>query len=162
MTSLDLSTILPEAALSIFALAALMLGAFFGKDRIAGAVLWLTVAALLVFFYNGIAEYYMPAIQEEYRAEQPLSGLILAAMKDAVAKRCRWWNWGGTGLSLDGVYHFKSRWGTQDMNYWYHTKFHVDAAGPKALSKEELLREYPYYFVLPFSALAPASPGRAM
>ena len=48
MTSLDLSTILPEAALSIFALAALMLGAFFGKDRIAGAVLWLTVAALLV------------------------------------------------------------------------------------------------------------------
>ena len=39
MTSLDLSTILPEAALSIFALAALMLGAFFGKDRLAGTVL---------------------------------------------------------------------------------------------------------------------------
>ena len=37
-----------RSALSIFALAALMLGAFFGKDRIAGAVLWLTVAALLV------------------------------------------------------------------------------------------------------------------
>ena len=110
-------------------------------------------AALLVFFYNGIAEYYMPAIQEDYRAEQPLSGLILAAMKDAVGRGCRWWNWGGTGLALDGVYHFKSRWGTQDMNYWYHTKFHVDAAGPKSLSKEELLREYPYFFVLPFKAL---------
>ncbi len=119
-------------------------------------------AALLVFYYNHFAEYYMPAIQEEYRVEQPLSWLILAAMKDAVSRGCRWWNWGGTGLALDGVYHFKSRWGTQDMNYWYHTKFHVDAAGPKALSKEELLREYPYYFVLPFSALAPVSPGRAM
>lgn len=48
MTNLDLSTILPEAGLALYALAALMLGAFFGKDRIAGAVLWLTVAALLV------------------------------------------------------------------------------------------------------------------
>ncbi len=48
MTSLDLSTILPEAALALFALAALMFGAFTGKDEQSRTILWLTVAALLV------------------------------------------------------------------------------------------------------------------
>ena len=48
MTSLDLYTLMPEVALSVFALVALMFGAFFGKDRVAGAVLWLSVIALLV------------------------------------------------------------------------------------------------------------------
>lgn len=48
MTSLDLHTLMPEVALAVFALVALMFGAFFGKDRVAGAVLWLSVIALLV------------------------------------------------------------------------------------------------------------------
>lgn len=50
MTAIDMnfSLILPEIALALFAMAALMLGAFFGKDRLAGTVLWLSVAALLL------------------------------------------------------------------------------------------------------------------
>ncbi len=50
MTAIDMnfSLILPEIALAMFAMAALMLGAFFGKDRLAGTVLWLSVAALLL------------------------------------------------------------------------------------------------------------------
>ncbi|PZO65949.1 MAG: NADH-quinone oxidoreductase subunit NuoN [Paracoccus denitrificans] len=47
MTSLDLTIILPELCLAIFALAALMMGAFGGKDALARLVLWLTVAAFL-------------------------------------------------------------------------------------------------------------------
>ena len=38
---------MPEVGLSLFALAALMFGAFFGKDRVAVPVLWLSVIALL-------------------------------------------------------------------------------------------------------------------
>ena len=50
MTAIDMnfSLILPEIALALFAMAALMLGAFFGKDRLAGTVLWLSVTALLL------------------------------------------------------------------------------------------------------------------
>lgn len=48
MNSLDLLTILPEAALAGFSMALLMLGAFFGKDRLASTVLWLAVVAMLV------------------------------------------------------------------------------------------------------------------
>ncbi|MDF3607371.1 NADH-quinone oxidoreductase subunit NuoN [Paracoccus sp. DMF-8] len=48
MTSLDFSTILPEFLLAVYAMAALMAGAYFGKDKIARPILWVTVAALLV------------------------------------------------------------------------------------------------------------------
>lgn len=57
MTALDLSTILPELLLAIYALAALMAGAWFGKDQIAKPILWATVAALLlVGLYIGISD----------------------------------------------------------------------------------------------------------
>ena len=48
MTSLDFSTILPEVVLAAYALAALMAGAYLGKDRLASTLLWTTVAAFLV------------------------------------------------------------------------------------------------------------------
>ncbi|MFN3526319.1 MAG: NADH-quinone oxidoreductase subunit NuoN, partial [Paracoccus sp. (in: a-proteobacteria)] len=57
MTGTDLSTILPELWLAIFALAALMAGAYFGKDKIARPILWASVLALLVAgFYTGFAD----------------------------------------------------------------------------------------------------------
>lgn len=48
MSSIELSILMPEAGLALFALAALMFGAFAGKDRVAGPVLWAAVAAMLV------------------------------------------------------------------------------------------------------------------
>lgn len=47
MTSLDFTTILPEFGLTVFALLALLGGAFGGKDRTALPLLWLCVAALV-------------------------------------------------------------------------------------------------------------------
>ncbi|WP_299358505.1 NADH-quinone oxidoreductase subunit NuoN [uncultured Paracoccus sp.] len=48
MISLDIWTILPEAMLALFALTALVVGAFAGKDAQGRAILWLTVVALLI------------------------------------------------------------------------------------------------------------------
>ncbi|MFG6079442.1 NADH-quinone oxidoreductase subunit NuoN [Paracoccus litorisediminis] len=48
MTSLDFTTILPEALLAAYALAALMVGAYLGKDKLARTLLWTTVAAFLI------------------------------------------------------------------------------------------------------------------
>ena len=57
MTGIDFSTILPELWLAIYALAALMAGAFFGKDQIARPILWASVLALIVTaFYIGVTE----------------------------------------------------------------------------------------------------------
>jgi hypothetical protein len=111
-------------------------------------------AALLVFFFNKKAEYFIPTINVEYRPQQPLSYLIFLAMQDAVAKGCQWWNWGGTWFSQDGVYRFKSRWGTKDFNYKYYIKFHANPTRLKQASKVDVLSSYPFFYVLPFSELS--------
>lgn len=111
------------------------------------------VSLLLVFFFNKTAEYFTPVIQEEYRTEQPLSALIFIAMKDAVLKGCTWWNWGGTWLSQDGVYRFKSRWGTSNFPYKYLIKEYKDNHLLRNLSSDDLLAMYPYFYVLPFNTL---------
>ncbi|MFP1643395.1 NADH-quinone oxidoreductase subunit NuoN [Pontitalea aquivivens] len=47
MTSADFSTVLPEFLLAVFAMAALLGGVWTGKDKVAGAILWATVAVFL-------------------------------------------------------------------------------------------------------------------
>lgn len=110
------------------------------------------VSALLVFFFKDMVEYFTPATLESYRTQQPLSLLIHSAMKDAVLeKNAKLWNWGGTWLSQDGVYQFKSRWGTVDYPYKYHVKLYK----PDIItgqSKETFLSEYQNFYVIPFNA----------
>jgi len=73
-------------------------------------------------------------------------------MCDAASEGYVWWNWGGTWLSQDGVYRFKSRWGTQDLPYRYFTI--VRNSEILKASREELLTAYPGFFTVPFSALS--------
>ena len=116
------------------------------------------IAALLVFFYNRTAEYYTPATQEAYRIYQPMCLLIFEAMQEAVRRRFLYWNWGGTGLTMTGVYKFKSRWGTQDRRYFYYVVEHADTRELRCLDRRTIVAEYPFLYVLPFSALLSSSP----
>ena len=57
MTSVDLSIALPEILLSLWAMVALMAGAYFGKDRLALPLTWATVAVFaLVAVMVGVRE----------------------------------------------------------------------------------------------------------
>jgi hypothetical protein len=109
------------------------------------------VAAVLVFFYNRTVEYFTPVVLKEHRQSQALSATIFRAMCDAAAQGYLWWNWGGTWLSQDGVYRFKSRWGTQNLTYRYFTSVHNPAI--LKVGRAELLAAYPWFFTVPFSAL---------
>lgn len=109
------------------------------------------VAALLLFYFNETIEYFTPVIVKEHRSSQPLSLIIYHAMTDAAAKGFRWWNWGGTWLTQDGLYQFKRSWGAIDMPYRYFTTI-ADQRVTKR-SKAELLNDYPYFYVAPFSLL---------
>ena len=61
------------------------------------------IAALLVFYFNGTAEYFTPVIKSEHRNTQALALVIYEAMKDAVSQKgCKNWNWGGTWLNQGG------------------------------------------------------------
>ena len=48
MTSVDFSIALPEILLSLWAMVALMAGAYFGKDRLAVALTWATIAVFVL------------------------------------------------------------------------------------------------------------------
>jgi len=109
------------------------------------------VAALLMLYFNQTAEYFVPVTRSDFRNLQPLSLIIHHAMVDAARDGYRVWNWGGTWQSQEGVYHFKKRWGTQDRRYTYYTR--IKNRELLKLGRDEILREYPWYFVLPFASL---------
>jgi len=57
MLSADLSTVLPELILAIYAMAALMWGVYLGKDNQARTILWTSVAVLIALaFFVGFQE----------------------------------------------------------------------------------------------------------
>ncbi|NIM39996.1 MAG: GNAT family N-acetyltransferase [Hydrogenophaga sp.] len=113
------------------------------------------VAALLLLYGNQTVEYFTPCVVEKHRSSQALPLLIHDAMVDAMACGYRQWNWGGTWLTQDGVYAFKKKWGTRDIRYHYFTR--LRSADLLATTRDTLLREYPGFYVLPFSALACAT-----
>jgi lipid II:glycine glycyltransferase (peptidoglycan interpeptide bridge formation enzyme) len=109
------------------------------------------IGALLLFYFNKTVEYFTPAVVEKYRNLQPTSLIIYQAMIDAIQMGYKNWNWGGTWLSQGGVYDFKKRWGTSDYRYYYYINVRNEKV--YSLSKETLLNNFQYFFVLPFSAL---------
>ncbi|MFC1936386.1 peptidoglycan bridge formation glycyltransferase FemA/FemB family protein [Chloroflexota bacterium] len=111
------------------------------------------ISALLVFYYHKTAEYFTPATDPEYRIYQPMSLLIHTAMEEAAKRNCLYWNWGGTWMTQENVYKFKSRWGTEDHRYYYLIQKYDNRL--QEMTKEKLLKEYPNYYVLPFSELTP-------
>lgn len=109
------------------------------------------IAALLLFYFNRTVEYFTPVIIEEFRNMQALALIIYRAMNDARHDGFENWNWGGTWLSQGGVYDFKKRWGTRDYPYYYYTKiFNRDVYDQ---SRDDLLKHYEGFYVLPFAAL---------
>lgn len=109
------------------------------------------IAAMLVFCFNKTVEYFTPVVKVEYRNFQPLSLLIYEAMIKGANKGFQLWNWGGTWLTQDGVYRFKSRFGAIDKEYKYYIK--VNNSNIYNSTKEELLSEYENFFTIPFNRL---------
>ena len=111
------------------------------------------VAACLTLRYGGFIDYFTPAIRREFRSTQALSAVIIRAMQDASVSGYQWWNWGGSWLDQKSLYRFKARWGGQDHRYLYHIKVMEDKRDFIEMGKDELLRSYPFFYTIPFSAL---------
>ena len=109
------------------------------------------IGALLLFYYNETVEYFTPAAVSEYRNVQALPLINYQAMIDANKKDFRWWNWGGTWLTQDGVYKFKNKFGAIDKEYKYFIK--INNQDIYNSTKEELLKEYDNFYVIPFDKL---------
>lgn len=112
------------------------------------------ICSLMLLYFKNMVEYFIPAIDENWRSSQPLSALIHKAMHDAVIeKKSKIWNWGGTWHDQDGVYRFKSRWGAQDIMYKYHTFILDNNINLKDLKRNKLIDSYPWFYTVPYSSL---------
>lgn len=109
------------------------------------------VAALLTLYGFGAAEYFTPVTVGEARALEPMAAILKDAMLAAAARGMRWWNWGGTWATQDGVYRFKKKWGAQERQYRY--SIHVRNRDLLDRTPQELLQNYPGFYVLPFTQL---------
>ncbi len=109
------------------------------------------VCAMMLLYFKDTIEYFVPAISEKWRNKQPLSALIFLAMKKSIIeKNIKKWNWGGTWLEQDGVYRFKSRWGSKDYIYNYYTSINENFSDLKIKNNINLVKEYPWFYLFPF------------
>lgn len=113
------------------------------------------VAAMLVFYFRQTVEYFTPVVVDAHRTKQPLTLLIFEAMVDASQRGFTSWNWGGTWATQDGLYLFKARWGTRDINYTYFVQINSERIADE--TPERLRRDYPNFFVIPFQRLRATS-----
>lgn len=118
------------------------------------------VAALLLLYHGPTAEYFVPVIRAKWRSCQPLTAIIHAAMLDAREHDIALWNWGGTWTTQQGVYRFKKKWAAQEKRYHYHTTI-PETAALRSSTPSELASSYPFFFVIPYTALAKESDGTA-
>jgi hypothetical protein len=109
------------------------------------------IGGLLMFYYRHYAEYIMPVTTLSFRHLHPTAAILHHAMNEAAAEGRRIWNWGGTWLNQIGVYRFKRKWGAQDSRYHYAIALKDESLLDRSAS--ELQAAYPYFYVVPFSAL---------
>ena len=80
-----------------------------------------------------------------------MSAILKTAMEDAGKQGYKRWNWGGTWASQTGVYRFKRKWGAVDKRYDYYIQLNDESM--LSWSQEKILKSFPGFYVLPFSAL---------
>lgn len=109
------------------------------------------VSAMLLFYAGETVEYFTPVIKAEYRSLQPLTCLVFNAMREAVESGYRYWNWGGTWATQEGVYRFKKSWGASDVPYNYYSTVFDESV--LSMSREQLLSDFAYFYTVPFGWL---------
>lgn len=109
------------------------------------------IAGLLLLYYKNIVGYFTPCFNLEYSGLQPNTLLIYEAMKDALRNGYNIWNFGGGRLT--GVYMFKRSWGAKDYPYHYFINAYGDTSEIRCLQEEEILSEYRWFYVIPFTEL---------
>lgn len=110
------------------------------------------IAGLLLLCYKNIVTYFTPCFDLKYSSLQPNTLLIYEAMKDSLKNGYKIWNFGG-GSRFSGVYMFKRSWGAKDYPYQYFINAYQDTDEIQSLQEEEILSEYKWFYVLPFTQL---------
>jgi hypothetical protein len=122
-----------------------------------GSAVWVArvegrvAAALLVIRFNGVSEYFASGTREGFRRHNPHPALVFRALAEESRRGARIWNWGGTREEMNGVFHFKGKWGSSTGRYRYFVRLNDRSLLDS--SPEELTDRFPGFYVVPFAAL---------
>jgi lipid II:glycine glycyltransferase (peptidoglycan interpeptide bridge formation enzyme) len=111
------------------------------------------IAALLIFYFGEFVEYFLPAVQPEFRNLNPMNLVVLRAMTNAIRRGFKFWNFGGTRETMSGVYMFKRSFGAVDCGYGYFTSILSDVSRLLDLAPPEMRRAYEWFYVIPYAVL---------
>jgi Acetyltransferase (GNAT) domain len=117
------------------------------------------IGGLLMLWSPATASYYLPCSLAEARSLQPNTLLIDAAFQAARARGCRLWNWESSPDRTSGVFRFKQKWGSQEAGYRIYAQTFRPHEDLQRLGREGIQREFPFFFVWPFEAVAQAVPA---
>jgi len=119
------------------------------------------IGGIFQFYHKDVIEYYQPAIDHSYRGSGATNLLVFRGMLQAARDGYSYWNFGGGGKRMENLYHFKRSFGSIDFVYHYFTTVHADDTHIKELEPSDLAREYPGFYVIPYSELT-ASPNPSL
>jgi len=111
------------------------------------------VAGVVLFYFKDTVEYHTTCLRDEYRSLGPLTRVVVDKMIAAGMKGYRYWNFGGTWKTQEGVYRFKESFGSVDHPYYYYNLFFRDLDRVKKMTSQEIVHAYPLCYVIPFSEL---------
>ena len=111
------------------------------------------IAGIFILYYKNIIQYTQPAIHHDYRHLAATNLLVYKGMEQGALKGYAYYNFGGTWESQNEVYNFKRSFGADDYAYYYFIKTYLDTSDLMKLSPEELEKEYPGFYVIPFREL---------
>lgn len=109
------------------------------------------VAGALIFVFADDLEYYLPVIDLDYSAENPLVLVVHEVMEEGIREGRDRFNFGGTWTDQDGVYRFKTQFGARDHRYRYLTKLYDPEL--RTASRDRLREAFPHFFVIPYREL---------
>lgn len=111
------------------------------------------IGGIFQFYYKDIIEYYQPAISHDQRGSGATNLLVFNGMMQGAREGYSYWNFGGTWKTLENLYRFKRSFGAVDFVYYYFITAYEDVKHIKELEPSDLAREYPGFYVIPFSEL---------
>lgn len=109
------------------------------------------IAFLLVFYFNSVTEYYMPAYNSDYKHLQATSLLLWNSIKTSLEKNLKFYNFGGTWKNQSELYLFKRGWAATDMPYNYY--IYGDQERIKNVGINEIVKNYPNFYVFSYEKI---------
>lgn len=111
------------------------------------------IMGILEIWTDDVIDYFMTAIDSEYRNSYATNLGVFTGMKWGIETGKKYYNFGGTWKSQNGVHQFKKQFGAIDWEYYYYITAHDNIDHIIEQDSEALSEAYPGFYVLPYSEL---------